>query len=70
MIRPSLIWNKYKPQIKSPALKLHSGAAPSVEAHHRVNGPDRGRNSGARWIKKIIVAERCSFQIPFKYLHE
>ena len=25
---------------------------PSVEAHHRVNGPDTGRNSGGRRIKK------------------
>ena len=24
---------------------LHSRAAPSVEAHHRVNGPDIGRNA-------------------------
>ena len=38
---------------KEPALELHSGAAPTVEAHHRVNGPDIGRNSGGRRIKKI-----------------
>ena len=37
-----------------PALELHSRAAPSVEAHHRVNGPDTERNSGGRWIKKIL----------------
>ena len=37
-----------------PALELHSRAAPSVEAHHRINGPDTERNSGGRWIKKIL----------------
>ena len=26
----------------------------SVEAHHRVHGPDTGRNSGGRWIKKLL----------------
>ena len=25
---------------QEPALEIHSRAAPSVEAHHRVNGPD------------------------------
>ena len=35
-----------------PALELHSRAAPIVEAHHRVNGPDTGRNSGGRQIEK------------------
>ena len=33
-----------------PALELHSRDAPSVEAHHRVNGPNAGRNSGGRRI--------------------
>ena len=28
-----------------PALELHSRAAPSMEAHHHVNGPNIGRNS-------------------------
>ena len=36
-----------------PALEPHSSAAPSLKAHHHVNGPDTGRNSGGRWIKKI-----------------
>ena len=35
-----------------PAQELHSRAAPSVEARHRSVGPDTGRNSGGRQIKK------------------
>ena len=35
-----------------PALELHSRAAPSVEAHHCVSGPNTGKNSGGRRIKK------------------
>ena len=35
-----------------PALELHSRAAPSVEAHQHVSGPNTGRNSGGRRIKK------------------
>ena len=34
------------------ALELHSRAALSVEAHHPVNSPDTGRNSGGRWEKQ------------------
>ena len=34
-----------------PTLELNSRAAPSVEEHHSVNGPDTGRNSGGRQIK-------------------
>ena len=30
------------------ALELHSRAAPSVEAHHRVSGPNTERNSQGR----------------------
>ena len=41
----------YKPQIR--ALELHSRAAPSVEAHYRVSGPNTGRNSGEKADKKI-----------------
>ena len=37
-----------------PTLELHSRAAQSVEAHHRVNSPDTGRNSGGRRIKKKL----------------
>ena len=37
-----------------PALELNSRAAPSVEAHHRVNGQNTGRISGGRWIKKNL----------------
>ena len=35
------------------ALELHSRAAPSVEAHHCVNDPEPGRNSGGRRIMII-----------------
>ena len=35
-----------------PALELHSRAVPSVEAHHSVNGPNTGRNSGGRRVIK------------------
>ena len=42
---------------QEPALKLHSRAVPSVDAHHHVNGPDTGINSRARRIiKKIQTA--------------
>ena len=43
----------YEPQIRA-CLELHSRAAPSVEAHHPSVGPDIGRNSRGKWIKKII----------------
>ena len=36
----------YKPSNQEPALE------PSVEAHHRVNGSDTGRNSEGRRIIK------------------
>ena len=43
-------------QIYSPksehTLELHSRAVPCLEAHRRVNGPNAGRNSGARQIKE------------------
>ena len=42
-------WLKYE-----PALELYSRAAPSVEAHNRVNGPDTRINSGGRWIKNDL----------------
>ena len=35
-----------------PALELHSRDLPSVEAHHRVSGPNTKRNSVGRRIKK------------------
>ena len=35
-----------------PALELFSRAAPSVETHPHSVGPDAGRNSGGRRIKK------------------
>ena len=38
-----------------PTLDLHSRAAPSVEAHHHSGGPDKGRNSGGRRIKKCVI---------------
>ena len=39
---------------KKPTLELHSRAAPSVAAHHHVNGPNTGRNSRGRQIKNIF----------------
>ena len=42
------------PLTSEPALEPHSRAVPSVEAHHRVSGPNTGRNSGGRWIIIII----------------
>ena len=43
-------------QIYSPksehTLELYSRAVPCLEAHRRVNGPNAGRNSGARQIKE------------------
>ena len=48
----------YKPQKSVPALELHSRAAPSVEAHHRVNSPNTGRNSGGGQI--IIIKENIA----------
>ena len=38
-----------------PALELHSRAVQSVVAHHRVSGPNTGRNSaGRQTIKKMV----------------
>ena len=34
---------------------MNSSAAPSVKAHHSVHGPDTGRNSGGRRIKKLSL---------------
>ena len=50
---------------QEPALELHSRAAPSVEAHHRVNGPDTGRNSGGRRIIK-----KKNFKITFSEISQ
>ena len=41
---------------KSETLELHSRAVPSVEAHHRSDGPDTERNSGSR---RIIIKKMC-----------
>ena len=41
---------------QEPKQELHSRAAPSVEAHHLVNGPDTGRNSRGRRKKKFKSA--------------
>ena len=38
-------------------------AAPSVEAHHRVNSPDLGKNSGGRRIKKNQFSDKFSIQV-------
>ena len=35
-------------------IELQSRAAPSVEAHHHVHGPDPGRNSGGRGTEKAL----------------
>ena len=38
----------------NPCQAIHTGVAPSVEAHHRVSGPNTGRNfEGRRIIIKI-----------------
>ena len=47
-----VIWIKALNQ--EPALELHSRAVPSLKAHHRGNGPDKGRNSGGRQKKNIL----------------
>ena len=52
-------------QDKSPesesALELHNRAVPSVEAHHRVQGPDTSGNSGERrLIKKSSMIEQVA----------
>ena len=45
---------------QEPAQELPNRAAPRVEAHHHVNGPDTGRNSrGRRTIKKPFVLYLC-----------
>ena len=39
----------------SPNARAHPRAASSVEAHHCVNSPDTGRNSGGRRMKKFAI---------------
>ena len=55
--------------ISVPALELHSRAALGVEAHHRANGPNTGRNYGGKWIiKKNCIGGWCVvgwFECPF-----
>ena len=51
MTKPSKSSLDISPE-SEPAQELNRRAAPSVEAHHRVNGPNTGRNSGGRRIKK------------------
>ena len=46
--------------ISEPALELHSRAAPRVEAHHRVNNLNTGRNSGGT---RIIKKTMCTFMV-------
>ena len=51
------IWDSVYTCPKSElALELHSRAAPSVEAHHHLDGPDAGRNSGGRQLIKKVNA--------------
>ena len=48
--------SEYKAQVRAQP-KANSRAAPSVEAHYRVHGPNTGRNYRERWImKKNILA--------------
>ena len=48
------------------AQELTSRAAPRVEAHHRVNGPDTGINSrGRRTIKKAKMSNTVSIQLSY-----
>ena len=47
------------------ALELHSRAAPSVEAHHCVNGSDTVRKSGGRRIIKKVL-RRYLFNISLE----
>ena len=49
-----------KPQIKSYIAGLHQ----SVEAHHRVSGPDTGRNSRGRWKKTGTYTTNKTGQSP------
>ena len=52
------IINKYQPLRDSTicAISPQHRAAPSVEAHHRSDGPDTGRNSGGRRIiNKVLI---------------
>ena len=49
----SVLDSRWKGPNQEPALELHSRAAPSLEAHHHVNGPDIVRNSRVRRIKKF-----------------
>ena len=39
---------------EEPILEIHNRAVPTVEAHHCVNSPDTGRNSGGRQMKKNL----------------
>ena len=48
-----------------PAKELTSRAAPRVEAHHRVNGPDTGRNSGGRLTIKKVFWVILLFHVKF-----
>ena len=48
-------WQNPQPHLDTspksePAQEQQSRAVPSVEAHHHVNGPDTGKNTGGRWI--------------------
>ena len=48
----SVHFSTMETQLKASFIAI-SRAVPTVEAHHCVNGPDTGRNSGGRPIKKI-----------------
>ena len=53
-----------KPSNSYLDIKGNSKAAPSVKAHHGVQGPETGRNSKGRWIKKRTLKD------PFKLLDQ
>ena len=64
---------KFSPKSRA-ALELHSRVVLSVEAHHRVNGPNIGKNSGGRRIIKreypfgtwFINAKKLGLDFPIK----
>ena len=59
VLRNSFVPSYLTHTLSSPESELHSRAAPSVEAHHRSVGPDTGRNSGGRQIKKTLDNQGC-----------
>ena len=48
------VYETYKPLISAHS-KVNSRTAPSLEAHHRSHGPDKGNNSGGSRKKMYII---------------